>query len=685
MAIDLVEIRAILSGGSQVATEAKGISASVESTAAAAATASKSTVAGSSAIASSLKKQSSIMKETGGTMSRYISLPLLAISAYSIKASLDFNQSMALIQTQAGASAKELSFLKKGVQELAASGKTGFTDNELAEGLYAVRSAGIKGARALDTLRAASDFAEVGQAGLAETTKALVSAQNSGIKGTKHLHEEMGTLNAVIGAGQMHMGELNSAISTGFLGTAKALGLNLTEVGGSLAFLTREGTPATAAATRLRMAFSLIANPTEKAVKALEGIGLSQTDLAQKMRGPNGAVKAFELLRKHLSEHVDLTTKIGKTEANQILAGAFGGAKSGGTILQIIGNMQKLRETTAEVHNNTGKIGADIRKAEGTGEEKLKHTWSQLNNALVELGEVLAPVIIPMLKDAAQGLTTMLHGFTALPGPVKLFVEILTGLLVVAGPLLVMVGSLAAAFAALGVSEAIALGPVTLIVVGLAALAAGFIYAYKHVTWFHNAVDAVFNFVKEHWRLLLIPFAPIIGPILVIIANLGHLKEAWGWIKTAASNVLDWFQNSTLGKVLTAPLRATLFVIRHLIEGYEKVKSIIESIEGSTGPPTKADPSLVTPGTPGVPGAPHSTVHHPGSGIAGPGHGFEVTPLSPRPRKRRPGEVRPSNRLSNMSGSGGRTRTQVPVQFVVDKRVLAEGVVEVQEDDEARR
>lgn len=685
MAIDLVEIRAILTGGSQVAAEAKGISASVESTGVAAAAASKAGVAGSTAITSSLKRQSSVMKETGGTMSRYISLPLLAISAYSIKTSLDFNESMALIQTQAGASAKELAFLKRGVQDLAASGKTGFTDNELAEGLYAVRSAGIKGSRALETLRAASDFAEVGQAGLAETTKALVAAQNSGIKGTTHLHEEMGTLNAVIGAGQMHMDELNGAISTGFLGTAKALGLNLTEVGGALAFLTREGTPATAAATRLRMAFSLIANPTEKAQKSLAAIGISQTDLAQKMRGPNGVVKGFELLRKHLADHIDLTTKMGKTEATQILAGAFGGAKSGGTILQLIGNMDKLRETTAAVHNNTGKIGEDIKKAESTGEEKLKHTWSQLNNALVELGEVLVPVVIPMLRTMAHGLTLIVQGFTHLPGPVKLFVEILVGLLVVMGPLLVVVGALAGALAALGVAELSAVAIPALIVVALVALVAGFIYAYKHVEWFRNAVDAVFSFVKDHWHWLMIPFAVVIGPILVIIANLGHLKDAWGWIKTAVSNVIDWFQNSTLGKVLTAPLRATLFLIHHLIEAYEKVKGVIESIEGTPGPTVKADPRFVTPGTPGVPGAPPSQTHHPGSGINNPGHGFGVKGLAPRLRDRRPGEVRPSDRLSNFGTRGGRTRTLAPVQFVVDKRVLAEGVVEVQEDDEARR
>lgn len=431
----------------------------------------------------SMKKTGEGMKSTGSKMTAAFTVPLLLIGGLSIKAALDFNESMALIQTQAGASAHELAFLEKGVMKLAASGKTGFTDNELAEGLYAIRSAGITGSKALETLRTASDFAEVGQAGLAETTKALVSAQNSGIKGTTDLHKEIGTLNATIGAGQMHMGELNSAIGTGFLGTAKALGINLTEVGGALSFLTREGTPASAAATRLRMAFSLIANPTEKAQDALKGIGLSQTDLALKMRGPNGVVEGLKILNKHLGENYDMSTKLGKVGATQLLAEAFGGAKSGGTILQLLGNMKSLEQTTSAVKNNTGQITGAIVKAESTGEEKLKHTWSQFNNTLIELGQVLIPVVIPAIRSLANAGKSAVEWFANLPEPVQK-IAIYFGLVAaVAGPILIFfgslvtaVGTLAAAFAVVDVETAgipLLVGTVAALFVGLTGIFGG--------------------------------------------------------------------------------------------------------------------------------------------------------------------------------------------------------------------
>lgn len=463
----LIAMRMRLSGGKEGAAEVETVTAAVKENAAVTEKANvqardsqgrfikgqeqvrQSTERSTKGIHRSLTSQISAMRSVGMSLTKYVALPLAAVGAYSIKTALDFNQSMALVQTQAGASAKELKFLEHGIKALAASGKTGFTDNELAKAMYAIRSAGLQGAKALQTLRSASDFAEVGQADLAETTKALVSAQNTGIRGTKSLREEMGTLNSIIGAGQMHMSDLNGALSTGFLGSAKALGLNLTEVGGALAFLTREGTPANSAATRLRMAFSLIANPTTKAKDALKGIGLSQADLALKMRGPNGAVEAFKLLNKHLTANFDLSTKAGKVGATQLLASAFGGAKSGGTILQLIGNMKSLEQTTAAVHNNTGKIAADIKKAESTGEEKLKHTWSQLNNTLVELGQTLIPVVIPALGELAHTVLSIAHGFAGLPSPMQHTILLFGGIAAALGPMLLLSAKLLEAWKAL--------------------------------------------------------------------------------------------------------------------------------------------------------------------------------------------------------------------------------------------
>lgn len=74
------------------------------------------------------------------------------------------------------------------------------------------------------------------------------------------------------------------------------------------------------------------------------------------------------------------------------------------------------------------------------------------------------------------------------------------------------------------------------VVLAIAALAAAFIYAYTHVTWFRNAVNDVWSWVKDHWPLLLPIFLGPIGALIDIIIKfhsqiIGAFKAVWDWIK----------------------------------------------------------------------------------------------------------------------------------------------------------
>jgi 3D (Asp-Asp-Asp) domain-containing protein/phage-related protein len=106
--------------------------------------------------------------------------------------------------------------------------------------------------------------------------------------------------------------------------------------------------------------------------------------------------------------------------------------------------------------------------------------------------------------------------------------------------------------------------PVGLIVIGIAALAAGFIYAYKHSETFRGAVDAVvgalkdaFGWVKENWQLLL---AILTGPFgLAVLAISKHaddiksaLDTAWSAIKSAAKTAWDGIKSVTIEPVGSA-------------------------------------------------------------------------------------------------------------------------------------
>jgi len=129
----------------------------------------------------------------------------------------------------------------------------------------------------------------------------------------------MGVMNAIVGAGNMRMADLTGALSTGILSVAKTFGVSIESVGAALADMTHQGIPAEEAATRLRMTLSLLGAPTTKAAGALKSIGLSTTDLAAAMRGPDGILGAVTLLRQHLDN-----SGLSATQTAALLSHAFG-------------------------------------------------------------------------------------------------------------------------------------------------------------------------------------------------------------------------------------------------------------------------------------------------------------------------------------------------------------------------
>jgi hypothetical protein len=105
-------------------------------------------------------------------------------------------------------------------------------------------------------------------------------------------------------------------------------------------------------------------------------------------------------------------------------------------------------------------------------------------------------------------------------------------------------------------NAALTANPIGLIIVGLAALGAGLVLAYRKSETFRNVVNGAFNavksvadtvigFVKSHWQVMV---ASLAGPFgLAILAIIKH----FGAIKDKIGDVIGWFRDLP-GKVLGA-------------------------------------------------------------------------------------------------------------------------------------
>jgi hypothetical protein len=364
-----------------------------------------------------------------------------AMGVWAVEGAAKLEQSLARLQTQAGASAGEVKTMHDAVLNMA--GQVGAGPEQLSDALFHVESAGYRGATAIKILKAAAEGAAVSGANLTDVTNALDAAVVSGIKGADNFNAAMGILNATVGSGDMTMQNLADAMSTGLLASAKAFGLTLTDVGAALATFGDNNIRGSDAATKLRMAISLMGAPSSAAVKAFNSIGLNATSLADDMRKPDGLVVALSDLQSHLN-HINpkqlegglaeakqdlsdfgfttdqINQMVGKmgptaTEQSVILARAFGGGRTSGAILTLLNQLDRVKSKYGDITNGANTFGQSWATQQETLEQKEKNFDASLQSTRDRIGDLLKPL-------AGAGLDVLSK--TILPDVAKGFEEV---------------------------------------------------------------------------------------------------------------------------------------------------------------------------------------------------------------------------------------------------------------------
>jgi TP901 family phage tail tape measure protein len=338
-------------------------------------------------VTTSTSMLNSTLETTKFLLASFLIIGFITFLSDAAKAAINFQSSMLLIQTQARASADEVRNMSDALLNMAPALRTG--PEELAQGLYHIESVGLRGAKALDVLAAAAEGARVGNANLEDVTNALVASVTSGIAGVNGMSQAMGTLNGIVGSGNMRMEDLAKSLSSGVLATAKAFGLTIQDVGAALADMTDQGIPAQEAATRLRITIAQIGAPTKAAADQLSRIGLSSRDLADQMRGPAGLVGALRMLEDHLQR-----SGLDATEQAQLLKAAFGGSRSSAGLLTLIGSLDLLDKKMVTIKSSEQNFGEIARIQAESWAGQMQRLGATIDVLKIKLGSALAPVLM---------------------------------------------------------------------------------------------------------------------------------------------------------------------------------------------------------------------------------------------------------------------------------------------------
>lgn len=234
--------------------------------------------------------------------------------------------------------------------------------------------------------------------------------------------------------------------------------------------------------------------------------------------------------------------------------------------------------------------------------------------AVTDLYRAIQPLLIQAFRTAVGAVKTMAPAFRALGAVVRGVAGFLkehktivqaVGVAVLAGVVAFKLwrGAIlawsAVTKAATAVQAAFTVvmnaNPIMLVVVAVAALAAGLIYAYKHSETFRNIVDKAFHvvgqafdFVRDHWKLFLAVLFPALTPIIVmvnqIVAHFGTLKTIVTGAFSAVGAAAKGMWNGVLRPTFRFIADAWFTVVGALVNGAAKAFGWVPGI----GPKLKA-------------------------------------------------------------------------------------------------
>lgn len=187
-------------------------------------------------------------------------------------------------------------------------------------------------------------------------------------------------------------------------------------------------------------------------------------------------------------------------------------------------------------------------------------------------------------------------------------VPLLQGIFNVLRPFLPVLGPLAVAIGVLVAVQwlwnaALAANPIGLIILAVVALVAGIVWLWNNVEGFRNfftsafevigdAIEFVWNWIKENWPYLLIlltgPFMPIVGLIVFFWDEIsGAFKAGLAWIKGAWKAAWDWVVRS-IDTLRSLPLKIATWAKSMVDKAKEKLGKLIDYVKGLPGKVTRA-------------------------------------------------------------------------------------------------
>ena len=307
-----------------------------------------------------------------------------------------FNEALAKTVGLVGINRRQVQAWRRDI--LALAGEVGRSPQALAEALFFVTSAGLRGADALNTLRAS---AKASASGLGETKDvALAAGAAMNAYGSANLSAEMAvaTLIATVREGNLEASALAGSIGQ-VIGTAAEMKIEFHEVGAAIAALTRVGRNAEQAVTEINGILLALLKTGGAAEAQLKKVNLSFEQL-RRIAADEGLLAAMLKIRDAFKGNA-AAMRLVITDAR-----AFRG------MLSLVGS---TAETTKEIFASLAQTTEDDvnRTFEETDNElrKVTRATESLNASMIILGSEILPTVAEGFEAIADAMPDVVDAF----------------------------------------------------------------------------------------------------------------------------------------------------------------------------------------------------------------------------------------------------------------------------------
>ena len=447
-----------------------------------------------------------------------VSTAVAAAGGAAVKTAADFESSMSQVQATMGITSKSMSTLngksvntmdalKKLAKEMGS--KTAFSASQCAEALNYLALAGYDTQEMADTLPTVLNLAAAGNLDLAKASDMVTDAMSAlGIK-TKDANKMVDQMAKTASSTNTSVGQLGEGILT-IGATAKTVKGGTAELNTALGILANNGIKGAEGGTHLRNVILSLQNPTDKAAKTMDSLGVSVFDSQGNMRSLNDILGDLNKSMAGMTseEKANIISKIfNKTDLSSVNA-----------LLANTGSTWDDLQTSIENSGGAAQKMADTQLDNLSGQ--LTILKSAVEGFAISIGEALMPTIkniVAKLQSFVNWLNSLDEGTRQVIVKIGLFVAALGPALVIIGTMISKVGIAMQAFSKLGLkitslvanagglsgvmskvgTAIMGINPVVLLIIAVVALLVGaFVHLWKTNEGFREAIIGTWERIK---------------------------------------------------------------------------------------------------------------------------------------------------------------------------------------------